>query len=247
LAIVSDLSATEARPPGSLAKLRMAAAPVVLPSLLKCDFGHLADQLALLEHGGVRALHLDVMDGHFVPNLTYGFPLVQAIRRATRLPLELHLMIENPGQYLSRYRDAGADGMTIHIEAVPEPAETLAEIRDLGASAGLALNPPTPLSAIEPFLADCDVVLVMSVMPGFGGQKFEPVAVEKIQRLAGRLSPGQAIEVDGGINDETIASCASAGAGWFVAGSAVFEAEDPATEVSRLTRLAAENQSQHQE
>jgi len=236
---VSDLPATEARPPGSLAKLRVAAAPVVLPSLLKCDFGHLADQLAMLEQGGAQALHLDVMDGHFVPNLTYGFPLVEAMRKATRLPLELHLMIENPGQYLSRYRDAGADGMTIHIEAVPDPSETLGEIRDLGAAAGLALNPPTPVSAIEPYLGDCDVVLVMSVMPGFGGQEFEPIAIEKARWLAGALSPGQVIEVDGGINDETIASCAAAGASWFVAGSAVFKSADPAAEVHRLIEIAA--------
>lgn len=243
LPIVSDSPATEARPPGSLAKLRVTAAPVVLPSLLKCDFGHLADQIAMLEQGGVKALHLDVMDGHFVPNLTYGFPLVEAMRRATRLPLELHLMIDNPGEYLSRYRDAGADGMTIHIEAVPEPAEILDEIRSLGAAAGLALNPPTPLSAIEPYLDDCDLVLVMSVMPGFGGQEFEPVAIEKAGRLAGALNSGQVIEVDGGINDETIASCAAAGASWFVAGSAVFRAADPAAEVRRLTELAAKSQT----
>ena len=238
---MSDSYATESRLPGSLAQLRMAAATVVLPSMLKCDFGHLADQLAMLEQGGADALHLDIMDGHFVPNLTYGFPLVEAMRKLTRLPLELHLMIDNPAPYLARYRDAGADGMTIHIEAVADPREALGQIRDLGAEAGLALNPPTPLSAIEPYLAACDVILVMSVMPGFGGQSFEPVAVDKVRQLRGRLSAGQVIEVDGGINDETIAQCAAAGANWFVAGSAVFGASNPAVEVQRLTELASKN------
>ncbi|MCE9555602.1 MAG: ribulose-phosphate 3-epimerase [Planctomycetes bacterium] len=211
--------------------------------MLKCDFGHLADQLAMLEEGGAQALHLDIMDGHFVPNLTYGFPLLEAMRKFTKLPLELHLMIDNPGPYLARYRDAGADGMTIHIEAVADPTEALGQIRDLGAEAGLALNPPTPLSAIEPYLDACDVILVMSVMPGFGGQSFEPVAVDKVRQLSGRLSAEQVIEVDGGINDQSIAQCAAAGARWFVAGSAVFGMSDPAAEVQRLTELATKNQA----
>ena len=240
---VSDSYATKSRLPGTLAQLRTASTTVVLPSMLKCDFGHLAAQLAKLEQGGAQALHLDVMDGHFVPNLTYGFPLVEAMRKLTRLPLELHLMIDNPAPYLSRYRDAGADGMTIHIEAVADPSEALGQIRDLGAEAGLALNPPTPLSAIEPYLDLCDVILVMSVMPGFGGQEFQPVALDKVRQIRGRLAQGQVIEVDGGINDETIAQCAAAGAEWFVAGSAVFGGGDPAAEVRRLTELASRNQA----
>ena len=237
---VSESHAAEARLSGSLATLRNAATPVVLPSLLKCDFGHLADQLAELEQGGVQALHLDIMDGHFVPNLTYGFPLVEAMRRLTRLPLELHLMIENPGAWVKRYRDAGADGMTIHVEAAPDPTEALGKIRDLGAAAGLAFNPETPLAAIEPYLGACDLVLVMSVSPGFGGQEFEPVAVEKVRQLRRRISPGQVLEVDGGIKEETLRRCAAAGASWFVVGSAVFAAADPAAEVRRLTALAAQ-------
>lgn len=240
---VSDSYATESRLPGTLAQLRAAATMVVLPSMLKCDFGHLADQLAMLEQGGARALHLDVMDGHFVPNLTYGFPLVEAMRKLTRLPLELHLMIDNPILNLARYRDAGADGMTIHIEAVADPGEALGQIRNLGAEAGLALNPPTPLSAIEPYLDACDVILVMSVVPGFGGQEFQPMALDKVRQLRGRLAQGQVIEVDGGINDETIAQCSAAGADWFVAGSAVFGGGDPAAEVRRLTDLATRNQA----
>jgi ribulose-phosphate 3-epimerase len=237
---VSDSHAANARLSGSLARVRQVATPVVLPSLLKCDFGHLADQLAQLEARGVAALHLDIMDGHFVPNLTYGFPLVEAIRRATSLPLELHLMIESPASWLRQYRDAGGDALTIHVEAEPDPTDALGQIRNLGAAAGLAFNPDTPLNAIEPYLESCDTVLVMSVMPGFGGQKFEPVALEKVRRLRSLLGPGQMIEVDGGINDETIGPCAAAGANWFVAGSAVFKAADPAAEVRRLTELAAQ-------
>jgi ribulose-phosphate 3-epimerase len=235
---VSDSHATEARPSGSLASLRVAATPVVLPSLLKCDFGHLADQLAELQQNGVEALHLDIMDGHFVPNLTYGFPLVETFRRLTRLPLELHLMIDNPEPYLRRYREAGADGMTIHIEAAPDPTDLLGQIRDLGAAAGLALNPPTSVSTVEPYLDNCDLLLVMSVMPGFGGQEFQPAALDKLRQLRRHMGPGQVLEVDGGINDDTIGQSAAAGAHWFVAGSAVFESGDPAAEVRRLAELA---------
>jgi ribulose-phosphate 3-epimerase len=155
----------------------------VLPSLLLCDFGHLADEIARLETAGVRGFHLDVMDGHFVPNFTYGLPIVEAARRATELPLDVHLMIDNPGEYLEQFRAAGSDQITIHVEAVADPRPLLDEIRALGASAGLALNPPTPLQNIEPALPHCDTVLVMSVMPGFGGQKFAPIALEKLAAL----------------------------------------------------------------
>src|SRR5687767_13571139 len=151
------------------------AGPAVLPSLLLCDFSRLADEVARLEDAGVEALHLDVMDGHFVPNLTYGPPIVAAVRSCTNLPLDVHLMISNPGDYVEEFRDAGADCLTIHIEAVPDPLPVLDRIRTLGVSPGLALNPPTPLSAVEPYLAACELLLVMSVMPGFGGQQFDPV------------------------------------------------------------------------
>ncbi len=130
-----------------MASLR-AKAPVVLPSMLMCDFGRLADEVARLEDAGTQGLHMDVMDGHFVPNFTYGMPLIAAVRKATRLAVDVHLMMSEPQKYLAQFRDAGADGLTIHIEAVPEPAETMETIRKLGMSAGLALNPPTPLAAI---------------------------------------------------------------------------------------------------
>jgi ribulose-phosphate 3-epimerase len=215
------------------------AGPVVLPSLLLCDFARLAEEVGRLEHAGVRALHLDVMDGHFVPNLTYGLPIVSAIRSCTELPLDVHLMIANPQQYLGEFRDAGADSISIHIEAVPDPRPVLKEIRRLGATAGLALNPPTPLSAVERYLPDCDVLLVMSVMPGFGGQAFDPVALDKL-RAVRSLSAAKnlLLEVDGGVNDATIGSCSEAGATLFVVGSAIFRQPDYDEAVVQLTQLA---------
>ena len=213
-------------------------APAVLPSLLMCDFGRLAEEVARLEEAGVAALHLDVMDGHFVPNLSYGLPLVEAFRRMTKLPLDVHLMISNPGDYLARYRDAGADIMTIHVEAAPQPRPLLEKIRDLGAGAGLALNPPTPLSAIEGCLDVCDLVLVMSVMPGFGGQKFDKAALEKLSALRERVDDGVLLEVDGGVNQATIESCAAAGAQLLVVGSAIFATADYTASARQLAQLA---------
>ena len=163
-----------------------ASAPTVLPSLLMCDFGHLADEIARLEAAGARALHLDVMDGHFVPNLSYGLPMVETVRRLSQLPIETHLMISNPGDFVESYIDAGADVVTIHVEAAADPLPLLERIRQRGARAGLAINPPTPLEAIDALLPACDVVLVMSVTPGFGGQKFDVVALEKLQALLAR-------------------------------------------------------------
>ena len=145
----------------------------MLPSLLLCDFAHLADEISRLEDAGVEALHLDVMDGHFVNNLTYGPTIVSAVRSCTDLPLDVHLMIAEPERYLPDFQKAGADILTIHIEAVPDPRRVLRQIRSMGIGAGLALNPPTPLSAVDPYLADCDLLLVMSVMPGWGGQSFD--------------------------------------------------------------------------
>jgi ribulose-phosphate 3-epimerase len=214
-----------------------AAAPAVLPSMLLCDFGDLRREVDRLHAAGVKALHLDVMDGHFVPNLTYGPPLVEAFRKLTELPLDVHLMIDNPTQFLEEYAKAGADSMTIHIEAVPDPQEVLGHIRRLDRLAGLALNPSTPLSAIEPFLDLCDIVLVMSVQPGFGGQKFERVALEKLQTLRGRVRAAQLLEVDGGVNDKTIAECRAAGADLFVVGSAIFRSKDYGESLSRLNGL----------
>jgi ribulose-phosphate 3-epimerase len=223
----------------SLAALREAA-PVVLPSLLLCDFGNLEREIRTLEAAGVRALHLDVMDGHFVPNLTYGMPIVEACRRLTDLPIDVHLMISDPQKYIRAFHDAGADNLTIHVEAVADARPVLQEIRSLGAGAGLALNPATPLSAVEPALDLCDLVLVMSVPAGFGGQKFHPVAIDKLRQLRQITRPDVLLEVDGGISGKTIAPCAQAGAQLFVVGSAIFQGSgsDYAAAVSELTALA---------
>jgi ribulose-phosphate 3-epimerase len=214
------------------------AAPGVLPSLLLCDFGNLEREVRRLEEAGAPALHLDVMDGHFVPNLTYGMPIVETVRRLTRLPVDVHLMIASPERYLSQFYDAGADVITIHREAVDDPRPVLEDIRNLGAGAGLALNPATPLEEIEPALDLCDLVLVMSVPAGFGGQSFHPVALEKLRRLRD-LAPHVLLEVDGGVNLSTVTDCAAAGAQLFVVGSAIFRHDDYAVQVRRLTESAA--------
>jgi ribulose-phosphate 3-epimerase len=216
-----------------------ASAPAILPSLLMCDFGHLAAEIARVEDAGAPALHLDVMDGHFVPNLTYGLPLLEAIRKLTQLPLDVHLMISNPGDYLSRYAEAGADCLTIHAEAVADPLPLLHQIRALDVAAGLAINPPTPLAAVSDWLDACDLLLVMSVMPGFGGQSFDPVALEKLSAVAKSRHPGLLLEVDGGVNAATIAQCGSAGAQLMVVGSAIFKTPDYHASVRDLAARAA--------
>jgi ribulose-phosphate 3-epimerase len=186
--------------------------------------------VSAVEAAGAPALHLDVMDGHFVPNISIGVPIVQAVRRITDLPLDVHLMISKPAEYVEAFRKAGADLITIHIEAVKDPRPILDKIRSLGALAGLALNPPTPLSAIETSLPHCDLVLVMSVMPGFGGQEFDDVAIEKLHELSARKDCDALLEVDGGVNARTAGACAEAGAELFVIGTAIFaEGDYPAT------------------
>lgn len=212
--------------------------PLVLPSLLLCDFGNLEREVRRLADAGVQALHLDVMDGVFVPNLTYGMPIVESLRRLTDMPLDVHLMIANPDQYIQQFYDAGADLITIHVEAVADPRPVLSKIRDLGAGAGLALNPDTPLESIDSCHELCDLILVMSVKAGFGGQKFNPVALEKLRALRQRVDDSVLLEVDGGINQETIRDCADAGARLFVAGSAIFGNENYDTAVGQLTSLA---------
>jgi ribulose-phosphate 3-epimerase len=214
------------------------SAPIVLPSLLQCDFGRLAEEIAQLQAGGVKALHLDVMDGHFVPNFTYGLTIVEAVRRLTELPLDVHLMIDNPARWVADFHAAGASSMTIHVEATDQPRAVLEQIRSLGAGAGIALNPPTPLARIEDCLSVCDLVLVMSVMPGFGGQKFEPVALEKLRTLRARLGSRVFLEIDGGVNAANIADCAAAGAQLFVVGSAIFGQSNYVASMQSLSRLA---------
>jgi ribulose-phosphate 3-epimerase len=212
--------------------------PVVLPSLLLCDFGNLEREVRELEAAGVKGFHLDVMDGNFVPNLSYGMPVVEAMRRLTSLPLDVHLMIREPQRYVRQFRDAGADILTFHIEAHPEPRGLLAEVRELGAASGITLNPSTPLSSIEGCLDLCDVVLVMSVEAGFGGQKFNPVALERLSWLREHTRPDVLLEVDGGVNEETISRCAAAGAQLFVVGSGIFGKPQYAAALQELTHLA---------
>lgn len=205
--------------------------------MLMCDFGNLEREIAHLTEAGVKALHLDVMDGNFVPNLTYGMPVVAAIRRLTDLPLDAHLMINHPAQYVDQFCEAGADSVTFHVEAVDDPRPVLARIREHGVGAGIALNPETPLEAITDYLDLCDLVLVMSVKAGFGGQAFNPVALDKL-RAVRDVAPHVLREVDGGVNEQTIAQCADAGAQLFVVGSAIFKHERYKPIVTELSELA---------
>ena len=214
------------------------AVPLIAPSLLACDFGNVELEIRRVEEAGARILHLDVMDGHFVPNISFGLPIVEAVRRVTALPLDVHLMISEPGRYVRPFRDAGADLITFHIETAPQPRPLLEEIRSLGAGAGITLNPPTPVADVEDCLDLCDLVLVMSVMPGFGGQQFDTVVLDKLRRLRGLAGPGVLLSVDGGINPDTIERCAAAGADLFVAGSALFSQDDYARFVTEMTGLA---------
>lgn len=211
----------------------------VAPSVLACDFGRLAEEIAAIEAAGATVLHLDIMDGHFVPNLSFGVPVVKAIRGCTKLPLDVHLMLDNPTEYVEPFRDAGADVLTVHAEVLDDPAALLGTIRELGCAAGLSINPPTPIESIEGVIGACDLVLVMSVMPGFGGQAFDPVALDKLRWLRDHPACNAVLQVDGGVNHETIASCSEAGAELLVAGTAVFGADDYTTRLAELTRLAS--------
>jgi ribulose-phosphate 3-epimerase len=220
------------------ARLR-AARPAILPSLLACDFAHLEREVKAVEAAGVPALHLDVMDGHFVPNISIGIPIVEAVRRVTDLPLDVHLMIARPAQYVEAFRRAGADAISIHVEAEKDPRPVLDKIRSLGALSGLVFNPPTPLSAIDASLPHCDIVLVMSVMPGFGGQEFDDVALEKLSALSARLDCEALLEVDGGVTAKTAGACAEAGAELYVAGTAIFTESNYANAIERIRSAAA--------
>lgn len=206
--------------------------------MLLCDFANLQREVQSLEAAGAEALHLDVMDGVFVPNFTYGMPIVKAFRGLTELPLDVHLMIRHPEKYLEAFAEAGADLLTFHIEAVGEPGELLRRIKAADVAAGVVLNPQTPLAQIEGCLAECDLVLIMSVEAGFGGQSFQPIALDKIRQLRRQAGDDLLIEVDGGINQETIAACAEAGADLFVVGSGIFAADDYAAAIHTLTTLA---------
>ena len=212
----------------------------IAPSLLSADFGRLAEQIALVEEAGADLLHLDIMDGHFAPNLSFGVPVVKSISRCTKLLLDAHLMITDPGRYAPKFVEAGAGNITFHIEVTEQPRELIRQIRDLGVQVGVSLNPGTPAEAIGDIIGDVDLVLVMTVWPGFGGQRFMDECVEKIETISGQLSESQWLEVDGGINPETARQVVSAGADTLVAGSAIFHAEDPPGMIAALRRAAAE-------
>jgi ribulose-phosphate 3-epimerase len=211
----------------------------VAPSILSADFAALADDIARVEAGEPAQLHVDVMDGRFVPNLTIGPLVVEAIRKRTRLPLDVHLMIVEPERYVGDFVAAGADIVTVHVEACPHLQRVLTQIREAGARAGAALNPATPPETLAYVLDDLDLVLVMSVNPGFGGQRFIPSAYAKLRRLRAMLGERAVdISVDGGVKPERVRPLAEAGATVLVAGSAIFGAPDPAAVVREMTRLA---------
>jgi ribulose-phosphate 3-epimerase len=197
----------------------------IAPSILSADFSRLAEEIAAVEAGGAKVLHVDVMDGHFVPNITIGLPVVKSLRKATRLTIDTHLMIEEPGRYAVQFVEAGADMVSVHVEADPHLQRTLVAIREAGAKAGIAINPATPLTAIEEALPYADFILLMSVNPGFGGQSFIPTMLDKLRRLKRMIADrglSTRIEIDGGVDADNIAEIVESGAEIIVAGSAVY-------------------------
>jgi ribulose-phosphate 3-epimerase len=210
---------------------------ILAPSILSADFGRLAEQLAAAARGGAGAVHVDVMDGHFVPNLTVGPVVVKAVRKATDLPIDVHLMIENADRYLDAFADAGANWISLHVEAMPHLQRGVAHLKGRGVRPGVVLNPATPLAAIEEILPEVGYVLVMSVNPGFGGQAFLPRSLDKVRRLRRTIQErglDVAIEVDGGVDASNARGLVEAGAAILVAGSAVFGVGDPEAGARRL-------------
>ena len=215
----------------------------IVPSILSADFAHLADAIGKVERAGATMLHVDIMDGHFVPNLTIGPPVVKSIRRVTQLPLDVHLMITDPDKYAPLFIAEGADHISVHFEAATHLDRTIRSIQSEGVRAGVVINPATPVSLLEDILYLVDHVLVMSVNPGFEGQKFIPNALDKIRRLD-RLRKerrlGFAIEIDGGVSAKNTAEIVQSGCDWLVAGSAVFHSADPGAAVKEMQQIAAE-------
>jgi ribulose-phosphate 3-epimerase len=215
---------------------------MIAPSILSADFARLADEAAAVR--GADWLHVDVMDGHFVPNLTIGLPVVEALARVTGIPLDCHLMIDDPDTWAVRYAEAGVHNVTVHVEAAADPVMIAKDLRAAGAKAGLSVKPGTPLEPYVELLRQYDTLLVMSVEPGFGGQKFLPEVLDKVRtarRLMDRGELSVLVEIDGGINEDTIEQAAEAGVDCFVAGSAVYGADDPAAMVAELRKLATRN------
>ena len=219
----------------------------IAPSILSADFGRLGEEIRAVEQGGASVIHVDVMDGQFVPNITIGIPVVASLRKATRLPLDVHLMIDRPERYIEEFVRAGADRVLVHQEATPHLDRALSMIREAGAQAGAVINPSTPVVMLSDVLDKVDTVLVMSVNPGFGGQKFIPIAFSKIRQLAewrARYNANYRIEVDGGVDLGNIAQLAQAGANTFVAGTSVFHTPDAAVAARELRSAATKALSQ---
>jgi ribulose-phosphate 3-epimerase len=213
----------------------------ILPSILSADFARLGEDIAKVERGGATMLHVDVMDGHFVPNLTLGPPVVQSVRKITKMTLDVHLMITDPDTFAPLFIDAGADQVSVHYEAARHLDRTIHLIQGMGAKAGVVLNPATPVSVLEDILPVVDYVLIMSVNPGFGGQKFIPNSLKKIRQLARlrrELGLNFAIEIDGGVNHGNLVEIVQAGCNWMVAGSHVFGSADPAATVKDMQQIA---------
>ncbi|HTM03732.1 MAG TPA: ribulose-phosphate 3-epimerase [Vicinamibacterales bacterium] len=220
----------------------MSRAIQIAPSILSADFAHLADEIAAVERGGADFIHVDVMDGHFVPNLTIGPPVVRAIKRVATRPLDVHLMIDNPDLYLEQFVEAGAAMVSVHVEVLPHLHRTINHIKKLGAKAGAVLNPSTPAGALEDIAGDLDFVLVMSVNPGFGGQTFIPHSIDKLRRVRSVLDAAGShatIEIDGGIDAANIATVVDAGASILVAGHAIFGNGNPEAATRALRAAAA--------
>lgn len=212
---------------------------IIAPSVLSADFGHLERDVKMVEQSAAAWIHVDVMDGLFVPNLSFGFPVLRAIRRAAAKPLDVHLMIVEPERYIARFAHEGADWITFHLEATQDVLHCIHLIRESGAKVGVSVKPKTPIEALRPILKEVDMVLVMSVEPGFGGQKFIPESLDRIRalrRMAEELNPTLLVEVDGGISAENAGEVFDAGANVLVAGSSIFKAADPEAEIVKMLK-----------